>query len=308
MDLLPTESLFSRQGKATAHMHPEFSMGPKPRPVPKVVEPVKISDLKLILTDLEKKRADEENDAKNRPNPLTSSFRAISRDSYQHAFRNRTESPNVSNYTPRYNFIKPRATHALKIIKPQSVPKERVVFIPSCLQTMACSFANRILDTPVEKSIKRNAKTLTEYNNSLGELQKNFKGDIKKTTERLRLPISFNIQRPRPEFVKGTDPPNDKRFDYIDNNSPVNTKHKRISCLTFDKILPRKELFEAKNSLSPYDADKEFTQKKISTTVLEFSKMVGRKPLVNEHMLKTPGPIDNQKIQSGYLYQSTVRG
>ena len=307
MDNLPSDVLFSRQGKATTHMYTEFSKGPKKRPPPKTFEPVKLSDLKSMLHDLEKNRLEEENQAKNKPKPLTSSFRAISRDSYSFAFRNRTDSPKVGNYSPRFAVVEPRATHTYKLVNHTSVPKERVVFVPSCFDHLSCSFPNRKTED-INKHTKRNTLSLTQYNNFIEEKQKTDTTIPKKVTERLILPLAFDIQRPRQEFVKESDPPNEKRFDYIDNNSPISTKHSKVPSLPFSKFLPRKELFEEKLSLPPYEANKEVTQRRLSTSILNFSKMTSRKPLVLEHMLKTPAALENEKIQTAYSFQSTVRG
>ncbi|OMJ79518.1 hypothetical protein SteCoe_20444 [Stentor coeruleus] len=308
MDFKLQEQLFSRQGKASSHMHPEFGNGPKIRPKAKTIEPIKMSDLKSMLTDLEKKRLDEETEAKNRPKPLTSSFKTISRDEYAFAFRNRTNSPKVGNYSPRFVVIEPRATHTLKLVKHTSVPKERQIFIPGCLNFMNCSFINRKAESPTNKAIKRIIKPLKEFKVQVAEREKNDRIIPKKVGQRLILPLAFDKQKPRSEFVKESDPPNDKRFDYVDNNSPVNTKHKRVQSLPFEKNIPRKEFFEDKQSLSPYDVNKEFIQKKISTNVMEFSRMTERKPLVLEHMLKTPMQIEDEKIQIAYLKQSNIRG
>ena len=72
--------------------------------------------------------------------------------------------------------------------------------------------------------------------------------------------------------------------------------------------MPRKEFFELKESLSPYDVNKEFTLKKLSLTVMDFAKTTPRKTLVVDHMLKTPVQIEDEKINTAFLKQSTVRG
>lgn len=308
MDLQLQPSLFSRQGKATSHMHPEFSTGPKPRPKAKVIEPVKISDLPSMLTELEEKRLQLETDAKSKPKPLTSSFRAISREEYEFAFRNRTESPRVGNYTPRFTVIEPRATHTLKLVKASSVPKERVIYLPACLNNNSCSLANRTKEHIHNKSIKREPRPLRRFEEAIKELHKNKPQDAEKPKERIKLPISFDKQRNRPEFVKESDPPNEKRFQFVENDSFVNSKHKRIQSLPFDKNISRKDFFETKESLSPYDVNKEFTLKKLSLTVMDFAKMSPRKPLVLEHMLSTPVQIEDDKISAAYMRQSVVRG
>lgn len=301
--------LFSRQGKATSHMYPEFSTGPKPRPKTKVVEPVRMSELKSMLTDLENKRMQSECDAKSKPKPLTSSFRAISRDEYDFAFRNRTESPRVGNYSPRFTVVEPRATHTLALVKPSSVPKERLIFVPACLNTFSCNLANRTKESFHSKGIKREGRRLSEFESNVKEIQKNEPKDPKVPERRLKLPICFDKQKDRPEFVKETDPPNEKRFDFVESkDSLVYTKHKRVQSLPFDKNIPRKEFFELKESLSPYDVNKEFTLKKLSLTVMDFAKMSPRKTLLIDHMLKTPVQIEDEKINTAFLKQSTVRG
>lgn len=308
MDLLPTESLFSRQGKATTHMHPEFATGPKRRPEAKVIEPVKMSDLKAMLADIEQNRTDEENAVKNRPNPLTSSFRAISRDSYAFAFRNRTDSPKVGNYSPRFTVVEPRATHTLQLKSPVSAPKQRIIYLPSCVDPKTADLHNRRHKSTTNKVIKRNAFTLHEFSSRLGDIESKYLGEVKKTGERLILPMDFDKQKPREDFVKNTDPPNENRFAYMSNYSEVHSNQRRVSSLPFEKILPRKEFFDQQVSLSPYDVKKELTQKKVSITVLEFSKMTPRKPLIHDHMIKTPQRIEDGKIEAAYTKQSTVRG
>lgn len=308
MDLPLQTSLFSRQGKATSHMHPEFSTGPKPRPKGKEIEPVKISDLSSMLTDLEQKRLQQESDAKSKPKPLTSSFRAVSRDEYAFAFRNRTESPRVGNYSPRFTVVEPRATHTLKLCKNSSVPKERLIYLPACLNNFSCSLATRTKDHLASKSIKREPKPLKHFEDTVKDLEKKNPQDPVKPKERLKLPIAFDKQKTRPEFVKDSDPPNEKRFQYVENDSFVYSKHRRVSSLPFDKNIPRKDFFETRESLSPYDVNKEFTMKKLSLTVMEFSKMSPRKPLVLDHMLKTPAQLEDEKIDAAYMKQSVVRG
>ena len=309
MEISAQGSLFSRQGKAISHMHPEFSTGPKPRPKSKVIEPVKLSDLKTILADLEQKRMQSESNAKNKPKPLTSSFRAISRDEYSFAFRNRTESPRVGNYSPRFSVVEPRATHTLALVKNSSVPKERLIFVPACLNTFSCNLSNRTKENFHNKGIKRVARGLREFEVNVKEMQRNEPKDSKIPEKRLKLPIAFDKQKDRPEFVKDSDPPHEKRFDFVDiKDSLVYTKHKRVQSLPFEKNMPRKEFFELKESLSPYDVNKEFTLKKLSLTVMDFAKTTPRKTLVVDHMLKTPVQIEDEKINTAFLKQSTVRG
>jgi hypothetical protein len=290
-------------------MYPEFSTGPKPRPKSKFVEPVKLSDLKSMLTDLEQKRVQSENDQKNKPKPLTSSFRAISRDNYAFAFRNRTESPKVGNYSPRFVVVEPRATHTLALVKHSSVPKERLIYLPACLNNYSCNLSNRTKENFHNKGIKRNGKKLNEFESNVKDFQKKEPKDPVKPAERLRLPISFDKQKERPLFVKDSDPPHEKRFDFVESReSLVNSKHKRVQSLPFDKNIPRKEFFELQESLSPYDANKEFTLKKLSLTVMDFGKTTPRKPLILDHMIKTPVQIEDEKINTAFLKQSTVRG
>ena len=288
-------------------MHSEFSTGPKPRPKPKQIEPVKISDLPSMLTDLEQKRLKLENDAKSKPKPLTSSFRAISREEYEFAFRNRTESPRVGNYSPRFTVIEPRATHTLRLVKTSSVPKERVIYVPACLNNYSCTLANRTKEHIHSKSIKREPKALKRFEETIQELHKKNPHDPEKPKERLKLPISFDKQRNRPEFVKDSDPPNEKRFQYVENDSFVNSKHKRVQSLPFEKNIPRKEFFETRESLSPYDVNKEFTLKKLSLTVMDFAKTSPRKPLVLEHMLSTPVQVEDERISAAYMKQGVNR-
>lgn len=309
MEISGQGTLFSRQGKATSHMHPEFSIGPKPRPKSKVIEPVKMSDLKTILTDLQKKRIQSESDAKNKPKLLTSSFRAVSRDEYTFAFRNRTESPRVGNYTPRFTVVEPRATHTLSLVKTSNVPKKRLIYVPACLNTFSCSMANRTKENFHNKGLKREARRLSEFEVKVKEIQKNEPKDLKLPEKRIRLPIAFDKQKDRPEFVKDNDPPNEKRFDFVESKeSLVYTKHKRVQSLPFEKNIPRKEFYELKESLSPYDVNKECTLKKLSLTVMDFAKMTPRKTLLVDHMLNTPVQIEDEKINTAFLKQSTVRG
>ena len=290
-------------------MHPEFSSGPKRRPEPKIVEPVKMSELKLMLADLEKNRLDEETAEKCKAKPLTSSFKAISREAYEFAFRNRTDSPKVGNYSPRFTVVERRATHTLKLVKHTSAPKQRIIYVPSCMNPNTADFHSRDRNNAVNKVIKRNALTLNEFYSKTGEMEQNYRGEVKKTAERLIGPMDFGKQKPREEFVRSTDPPHEKRFDFVDNASLVNSSHRRVPSLPFTKILSRKNLFEEREvCLSPYDVNKECTQKRISTTVLDFSKMSPRKPLILEHMVKTPAQLEDLRLQAAYVQQSNVRG
>ena len=310
MELLPAESLFSRQGKATTHMHPEFSFGPKRRPEPKAVEPVQMSELKQMLADLEKTRLTEARAEKSKAKPMTSSFRAISRDSYAYAFRNRTDSPKVGTYSPRFTVVEPRTTHTLKLSKPTTAPKQRILYLPSCMDPTVADFHKRDpTGTCCNKELKRNPLTLSEFHCKTGEMDQNYRGEVKKPAERLILPMDFSKQKPREDFVKATDPPHEKRLDFVDNNSLVNSSHRRVSSLPFEKTLSRKEFFEERDvNLSPYDANKEFTQRRVSTIVLDFGKMSPRRPLVLQHMVKTPMQLEDEKLQAAFGKQSNVRG
>ncbi|CAG9327846.1 unnamed protein product [Blepharisma stoltei] len=316
-------SLFSRQGKASAHNHPDLYDGPKRKPKKKIVDAIDISQIGNILQDLEKQRVTEETAAKLKPTRPTSSFVAVSREQYEFAFRNRTGSPRVGAYTPRYNFVHPNNNNIPKINNSSQSPREKVIFLPNCLDDdLNCTF-------PKSCNNKSSLKEMTNTNMSFKKFDErlnrtiscikdyDIKIDVKegnicpipeKFQKKSRAPLPLHKQKRREEFVKPQDPPNEKRFDFDNGDSPVHTRTKRSRTISFNKMMGRKEFFEEKISLGPYERNEEVLIPKLSRLVLGFDKLLERKPLVLEHTLNNPQPIELRDFEKAHFKLSHVRG
>jgi hypothetical protein len=314
MEFYVNREMTSRQGKAINHAYPTVFAKPTRRPAVKPTEPLSYSSFSDMLKDLEAQRLKEEESKKNVPTSLTASFKAISREQYTYANRNKTFSPGVGVYNPNWTAVKPRTTQGPRLLTQNSTPRSPQIFMPSCVQNdLDCSFPQRKSIEHSEKlgnfyeDIKRTMSNINDYNEKVEEKSKN-KPDPKKITYNVQSPINFNQQVSRKKFVDEKNPPNEKRFDFSGNFSHVYSKNKKVKTFAFEKSQGRKELFAIKHTLPDYDGADHRKTKSLGEPMLEFDKMVPRKELIYTHMLETPLSIPLDQYEKAYFKQSTVRG
>ena len=309
----PTE-MTSRQGKAINHLYPSMFTFSKKRPKPKTANPM-TSNFSKMLEELETEKLLEQEQAKKK-NPVknSASFRAISREQHSFATRNKTGSPAVGLYNPQWTAVRPNTSRAPKLSTKHSETKEPLIFTPTCIKDdLNCTFPQRDSKDALmnfksyNPRIKRTVSIMKDYNEKLEEKLKT-KPDGKLLPKRIKSPIKFNKQLKRKEFVSVKNPPNEKRFDFVLTNSTVYSKNKKVNTFLFEKSLARKELFETKFSLPPYDKDEDLTKPNSSISVLEFDKMLVREENVLKHKLKNPDSVDLTVYEKAYYKQSTVRG
>ncbi|CAG9317288.1 unnamed protein product [Blepharisma stoltei] len=310
MDFLKPKALFSKQGKATTYIHPVLDLTPKRRPRLKHSEPFLVSNINDVLEELEKlKDEDEKSSTYTRP---TTSFSSVSREKYNFAFRNKTESPKVGSYTPKYNLIKSREDQGPKFMKKIVKPRKRKIFLPGCISNdMSCSF-------PSVKSTNDPNGELKNFDINLGRtislfddfqeqvLQKSSRNNspIPEKYTKIKTPVKFKVQIERKPFISSSTSPNQRKIDFSDIDIPK----KHIKTVNFKKMIPRQELHEPKILLGPYLKFDEWSNKKLLKTLANFGKATGRKEILFETVPKTPESPNLEKFDKAFLQQSTVRG
>ena len=315
--------MLSRQGQATANMYPSVFSATVRRPRVRSMEPVSFSLFSDMLAELEKERLQQEEERKNKPVELTSSFKAISREQYCFSVRNKTNAPRVGLYDPIWTAVRPRTTQGPRMRKKVTQGKEPNIFTPSCIQDdLRCTRSFSKTDKKIDQirpedcekpdvfdnKLKRTVTKIKEYNEKLQETHVKTVSDPKKPKKHMKSPIKFNKQIARKEFVTSKDPPNEKRFDFAGITSEVYSRNKRVNSFYFKKSQGRPELFEHRDSLPPYDRNEEATKERLNLSVLSFEKMTDRKELVHTHMLNNPDSVDLEAYESAYFKQSNVRG
>lgn len=320
---LPKSTLYSKQGKASSHLHPNLYKKPKQRPQPKPSEPVDVAEIGSMIQVLEKQRLIEETNFSNKPVRPTSSFTAVSRDQHDFAFRNRTGAPKVGYYNPKYTTILPTRGKIPRIIKSSPSPRSKMIFLPSCLdEELNCSFPKSSTHKESQKIMIKTCSTFQKYDDRLNRtvsfirdfdeklLEKEEKEGNEvpipeKFQKKSRAPLELDKQKPRDEFVKETDPPHALRFDFDNADTPNHTRTRRTRTVSFHKMLGRSEFFEDKINLGFYDKEELTLKPKL---VLEFNKLLPRKPNVLEHTLENPQPIELKDFERAHFKLSNVRG
>ena len=324
MNFYKKREMSSRQGKAINNMYPSVFCDSVRRPRTKEIEPVNYSSFTDMLNELENQRIKEEEESKRkRVDKFTSSFKAISREQYGFSTRNKTGSPKVGLYNPNWNAVRPRTTYGPRLSTKTSAVKQANIFTPICIQddyncnrSITKQEKEEIKIEPkiepkveaFDKTLKRTITNINEYNKNLEEKQVTRICEPKKPMKYMKSPIKFARQLKRKDFVSETDPPNEKRFDFIMTETNAFSKNRRVKSFSFEKSEGRKDLFEHKDSLPPYDRNEEATMHRLSVSVLEFDKMVDRQELVHKHMLNNPDSIELSQYEEAYFKQSTVRG
>lgn len=315
MEFYHIRPMISRQGQAITNMYPSAFSHNVRRAKVKAIDPVNSANFSEMLNDLEAERLKEEEEKKNRPVELTSSFKAISREQYAFSVRNKTGSPRVGLYDPIWTAVRPRTTQGPKLKKKATHGKDPNIFTPTCIQddlqctrTFSKTGKKNIEVGSFDKTLKRTITNFKEYSEKLEENKVKTHCDPQKVRKHIKSPIKFKKQLKRRDFVSAKDPPHEKRFEFTGITSQVYSRNRRVNSFSFSKSQPRKELFEPKNSLPGYDRNEEFTKERLNLSVLEFEKMTDRKELVLTHMLDNPNPVDLQVYEEAYFKQSTIRG
>ncbi len=126
--------------------------------------------------------------------------------------------------------------------------------------------------------------------------------------EKIIAPIDFGLQISRKPFVEPGKPPHEKRFSVDIQNSMVMSRNKRLRTVSFDKMLSRKELIDPRRSVGPYDAKETLVRVRDSKDILDFNRMLSRKPILNLHHLQTPASPDLEAFDKAFNKQSIIRG
>jgi len=290
----PKRYMFSRQGKAISHLFPTYFATPMKRP-----NPIEKSQEELTPKD---------------PVPIinmSSSFKAISREQYEHTKRDRTVSPRVGFYNPQWHFTRPRSAQAPKIIQTPTKSRPKKIFLPKCIsKDLHCSFPHRITN---EKSLPG------QFIEKLKRTMSNLQDDVEKTEENQKKApeafsktkdswLTFENQLDRQGFVSKNDPPHPGRFSFVQPASLTYSNNKRVKTFLISKFSSRKQLFETGLTLGPYDKDEEKLMPKLNNSYVEFGKMTERKDLVLEHRLSTPNAPNLENLDKAFCQQSGVRG
>jgi hypothetical protein len=285
--------MFSRQGKAINHIFSTYFANPIKRPEP-----------------VEKSQDDQLNTSQIKPQNMSSSFKAISREQYDFTQRDRTKSPRVTFYNPKWQMTRPRSAQGPKIKQSPTKSRVKKIFLPKCVsKELVCMYPSRIDDTnlpgPFIEKLKRTMSNLRDYSEKTEEKKKDFQEELAKTKESW---VLFDNQLDRKDFVTDKDPPNAERFNFSPPESLNYSKNKKVSSFLMSKGTSRKELFEPGVTLGPYDKDEEKLMPRLNNSFVEFGKMPDRKELVLDHLLKNPVAPDLDKLDKAFYQQSGVRG
>ena len=308
----------SRQGKATVHMHCILFSGHRRKARTRSEENSVDKPLTEILADLEKQRLNEEKESKNvKPTPT---FRSISREQHEFATRNRTNSPRVGKYEPKYHLGKPRSDLAPRFSVSKTTPKSKRILVPSCFHnSLDCSYPGGFYkakpegdqaaspESPMKHSrvFRHTMSDFNDYQKMVDVHEKQITPIAEKPKLNKKTAIDFNKQMDRPQFVKSTDPPNPERFAFVEPTSPMISINKRPRVVDMSAYRERHELFGTCENSSMYDDCKEKLIPKLSRLVIPFDKMIGRKELVHEHMLKTPFSPEYSRLENAF--RSTIK-
>ena len=294
MEVLQREVFFSKQGKASAHNHSILFNGTKRRPTLKELNLVDPSDNESL--ELLKETKKEKVCKKPQPD---SSFKAISREQRDRALRNQTDSPVVGLYSPKYEMVYPRISQAPAFKTHSTHSKQIRMEIPNCMDsTLTCAFPKHNRCKP------RETLTLSEVEKKIRGRKQAASSEPKQFVQK----VNFSLQSPRKPFVSEKDPPDSKRFAYVQSSSLVFSGNKRPRSVIFKKMIARKELIEVQPSPGPYEAREGLTRPRTGVDVLSFKLMSERKPLLLKERLVTPGSPPLEVLERAFSRQSHVRG
>lgn len=286
--------MFSKQGKAINHLFPNYFATPIKRP------------------GLVEKSQDEITPPPPVPKiNMSSSFKAISREQYEYTKRDRTVSPKVGFYNPQWQVTRPRSAQGPKLKQTPTKSRPKKIFLPKCInKELICLFPHRVSNEKVLPGqfidrLKRTMSNLQDYIEKKEEQKKEPKEVFSKTKDSF---LTFENQLDRKEFVTEKDPPNAGRFEFVQPSSLIYSNNKKVKSFLMSKFSSRKELFDSKLTLGPYDKDEEKLMPKLNNSFVEFGKMPDRKENVIEHRLCTPNGPNLENFDKAFCQQSGVRG
>ena len=295
MEVLQRELFFSKQGKTSAHNHSILFAGKKKRPKPKELNIIDPYDEEV----LSKIGIRENKETKVKVVKPDSTFRAVSREKRELAFRNKTDSPMVGLYTPKYSAVDARVNQG-PIFKTHShKPRKVTLEVPNCLNAqLMCTFPKHNRCKP------REILTITEVQTKIKSRKVNTKAEPAPFIRK----VNFKLQTARKPFVSPQDPPSEERFLHVETSSFVLSKNKRPKTVSFSKMLSRQELIEVKQNVGPYEVNENQIRPRSGLDVLNFKLMGERKPLIIKERLVTPDSPALDVLDRAYFKQSNVRG
>ena len=316
MNFYKKRQMASRQGKAINHMYPSLFASGLKRKKHELPEPEPLYDFSKMLSDIEAKKLLEQEKAQQKMSEtLNYSFKAISREQQEFSTRNKSGSPRVGLYNPKWEAVRPRTDQSPRYSTKATKSKEGYLFTPNCLQNnFNCSFPRRksVEEVPdlgqYDKKLRRTLTKKKKYDKVAKKNEKNFKEIPKKGEKYIQSPIKFNMQLGRKEFVSPKDPPNEARFSFAGCYSKVHSSNRKVRSMDFGKWEERPELFPEKLSLVPYDRNEENCMPRLDISILEFGSRPSRQDLVHTQVLETPFPVELEVYENAFFKQSTVRG
>jgi hypothetical protein len=316
MNFYQKRQMASKQGRAINHMYPTLFASKLKRKKQEPSDPEPVYDFSQMLSDLEtKKQLEQEKADQLRGTSLTSSFRAVSREKHEFTTRNKSGSPKVGLYNPKYESTKPRIDRAPTYTTKKCEINEKLVFTPKCLDAnLHCSFPRRKSAEDSNElgnfshALRRTLTKFKKHDQAEHKNERIHKEIPKKAQKRIQSPIKFNVQVSRKAFVSEKDPPNDKRFDFNGCLSQQYSRNLKAQTYDFGKWEERKELFPSKMSLGFYERDEEKCMERLDVSILEFGKRPSRQDLVHTQVLETPFPVEFEVYEHAYFKQSNVRG
>lgn len=295
MEVFQRELFFSKQGKTSAHNHSILFTGKKKRPKLReliIIDPYDEEALSKITTKKNK-------ETKVKVVKPDYAFRAVSREKRELAFRNKTDSPVVGLYTPKYSAVDSRVNQGPIFKKHSHKPRVVRLEVPNCLNAqLMCTFPKHNRCKP------REFLTISEVQTKI----KNRKTTPKTEPAPYIRKVNFKLQTARKPFVSPQDPPNEERFSHVDTSSLVYSKNKRPQTVSFSRMLPRQELIEVRQTVDPYEVNENLVRPRSGLDILNFKLMGERKPLLIKERLVTPDSPALEVLEKAYFKQSNVRG
>lgn len=303
--------MFSRYGKAQAtflSVHiPGVRRAPKPPPPRQKLEDVTNTQNDLIeaLDEVTKELESEAKVKKQRKQPQSAVFLAVSRGQRDHIYKQTSQdNPAPNQYFPTQVLVRPRTAVNLAFHPPQTIPKPRRLTLGSCVsdETLICKFAQKAIDgRPMSKrdpSAQLKTVNLSDYRAAVTERTELFS----LTLPASKVPVvDFARQTPR-----GNTNPKDvceARFESF-NCFPENySGSKRVPTADFKKAISRKDFLIANQLDEIYDYDSEQIKQRTNVGLMDFTKMSPR-----SHHRPRIGPEspDFLKLQHAY-YRSLPR-
>lgn len=300
MDSLIREQFFSRQGKATKHFFNSFrSFSPRDPQSKDLDQKAEIVPSKLLEQVIKERHQAKLNEKKTKN---SSFFTSVGRD----FSLEESDSPGAGHYSPSFSWVDGRVNQGPRYSKASRKQKQAKVFLPNCINNdFQCISKNPEPLGEVDKRINKTVLTIAEYEFKQKAFR-NWTPIPEKPTYKIISPIKLALQKPREPFVKEDSGPNPHRFNYHPSQKEMLLKFKRPESVDFGKMSFRSE-DPPHHSPGPYDKNHEFIMPKLVKNVPNFQKQLERKPILLEHMLKTPDSPDLKKINLAFSKQGNVK-